>query len=73
MINSLDMDDVDVRSEEYVQRLMGQFEVNWNGALMDSALSATIKRQLGGMFPKEVQQIQDILRGGGNGQGKLRK
>lgn len=73
MINSLDMDDVDARSEEYVQRLMGQFEANWGGSLMDASLSAMIKRQLGGVFPKEVQQIQDILRGGGNGQGKLRK
>lgn len=67
MITSLDMDDVEARSDQAVKDLMMKFDKNWNGAVTDAAMMQILEKIFGGKLPKE---ITDYLEIGGKRNGK---
>lgn len=67
MITSLDMDDVEARSDQAVKDLMMKFDKNWNGAVTDAAMMQVLLKVFGGKLPKEIENYLEI---GGKKNGK---
>ena len=67
MITSLDMDDVEARSDQAIKDLMDAFDKNWNGSVKDAAMMQVLQKVFGGKLPKE---ITDYLSDGGKQNGK---
>lgn len=70
MINSLDMDDVEARSEKRVKDMMAQFEQVWNEPVNRSQFAGVFESLFKGDMPPDVKKY--IYGGTQNGKSRVR-
>lgn len=70
MLNTLDLEDIEARSEKRVKDMMAQFDQAWNEPVSRAQFTGTFERLFKGNMPPDVKQY--IYGGKRNGKNTVR-